>query len=100
MRWSPFFSPDAPGMGGGGEPPPSPALQSPTPRRAGSMTLREGVQGPGTSPLDPANQSLADALRVMMRLLQVTMLILAILYLGSGMHRVNEGERGIQLLFG
>ena len=64
------------------------------------MTLREGVQGPGTSPLDPANQSLADALRVMMRLLQVTMLILAILYLGSGMHRVNEGERGIQLLFG
>lgn len=99
MMWSALLSPDAPGAGGG-DLPPSPALQSPTPRRAGSMTLREGVEGPGASPLDPANQSLADALRVMMRLLQVAMIILAGLYLLSGMHRVNEGERGIQLLFG
>jgi regulator of protease activity HflC (stomatin/prohibitin superfamily) len=99
MRWSPVLSPDSPDAGG--EPPPSPALQTPAaPRRAGSMTLREGVQGPGDSPLDPANQSLADALRVMMRLLQVAMIILAVLYLFSGMHRVKEGERGIQLLFG
>src|SRR2546423_2663539 len=95
MSRGPLFSPDADEGAGA---PPSPALQPP--RRAGSMTLREGVQGPGASPLDPATQSLADALRVMMRLLQGAMVILGVLYLFSGMHRVNEGERGIQLLFG
>jgi membrane protease subunit HflK len=64
------------------------------------MTLREGTPTPGSSPLDPANQSLADALRVMMRLLQGAMVILGVLYILSGMHRVAEGNRGMRLLFG
>jgi membrane protease subunit HflK len=85
-------SPDAPGAEGG----PGPAA----PRRAGSMTLREGVQGPGENALDPANQSLADALKVMMRLLQAGMVILGILYVLSGLQSVKEGERAIRLLFG
>jgi membrane protease subunit HflK len=70
------------------------------PRRAGSMTLRDAATAPEQGALDPANQSLADALKVMMRLLQGAMVVLAVLYMFSGMHRVNEGERGMRLLFG
>jgi membrane protease subunit HflK len=85
-------APEEPGSEGG----PAPAA----PRRAGSMTLREGVQGPGENAMDPANQSLADALRVMMRLLQVGMVVLGVLYVLSGLQSVKEGERAIRLLFG
>jgi membrane protease subunit HflK len=72
---------------------------TPAGRRAGSLTLREAGEDGGLN-LDPANQSLADALRVMLRLLQAGMVVLGILYLLSGMQRVNEGERGIRLIFG
>lgn len=83
----PRLSPDEPVAGG-------------TPgRRAGSLTLREAGEGGGLN-MDPANQSLAEALRVMLRLLQAGMVVLGVLYLLSGMQRVNEGERGIRLLFG
>ena len=91
----PLHSPDAPGDGGAPVRP-----TPPPPRRAGSMTLREGVQGPGENALDPANQSLADALKVMMRLLQAGMIVLGILYVLSGLQSVKEGERAIRLLFG
>ncbi|HYE63352.1 MAG TPA: SPFH domain-containing protein [Phycisphaerales bacterium] len=74
-------------------------LAAPVARRAGSLTLRE-TGGVEAAAVDPANQSLADALRVMLRLLQFGMVILAVLYVFSGMKRVNEGERGIKLLFG
>jgi membrane protease subunit HflK len=88
---TPNLSPDDPIVPGGGEPP--------APRRAGSVVLRERVET-DASFTDPANQSLADALRVMLRLLQFGMFALAILYVLSGMKRVNEGQRGIRLLFG
>ncbi len=84
----PLLSPDQPSAG---EPVPA--------RRAGSLTLREAGEGGGLN-IDPANQSLAEALRVMLRLLQAGMVVLAVLYVFSGMQRVNEGERGIRLLFG
>lgn len=84
-----------PGNGG----PPEPAPQ----RRRGnaSVTLRraEGEQGEIAS-LDPATKSLADALRVTFRLLQVGMVILVVLYLLSGFQSVKESERGIRLRFG
>ncbi len=84
---------------GGGAPPPQPP-QPPQPRRAGSMTLRESTTAEAEGGLDPANQSLADALKVMMRLLQAGMVILAVLYVLSGLQSVKEGERAIRLLFG
>jgi len=54
----------------------------------------------GGSPLDPANQSLAEALRVMYRLLHAGMLVLLALFALSGVTWVNEGELGVRLLFG
>ncbi|CAG0970457.1 Modulator of FtsH protease HflK [Phycisphaerales bacterium] len=83
-------SPDAEGGG------------APEARRAGSVTLRSEGAGPddAASMLDPANQSLAEALKVMLVLLQGAMLILGILYLLSGIGSVKENERGLRLLFG
>jgi len=71
-------------------------------RRAGSVTLRRGESTPSEpgNLLDPANQSLADALRVMLRLLQAGMVVLGVLYVLSGLQSVKEGEKGIRLLFG
>jgi regulator of protease activity HflC (stomatin/prohibitin superfamily) len=89
----PLMSPDDPFQPGG--------EVSGAPRRAGSVSFqREGGVADEASMLDPANQSLADALRVMMGLLQLAMLVLAGLYLLSGIQTVREGERGIRLLFG
>jgi len=91
------------GGGGGGGGDAAPDSLRPM-RRAGSVNLRTGgVEGDGRSgdsPLDPANQSLADALRIMLRLLQVGMAILAGLYLFSGLQSVPEGQQAIRLLFG
>ena len=50
--------------------------------------------------LDPANQSLSEALKVMMWLLRLGMVVLAGLYLASGFRSIKENERGIRLLFG
>jgi len=50
--------------------------------------------------LDPANQSLSDALRVMYRLLQAGMVVLGVVFVLSGFRYVKEGEKGIRLLFG
>lgn len=71
-------------------------------RRAGSVNLRAAGADrlSDESPLDPANQSLADALKIMLRLLQVGMAILAGLYCLSGLQSVREGEQAIRLLFG
>lgn len=95
--------PDETGGGLAGMPP---SDLTPRERRAGSVTLREGAAAPGggaaglESAVDPANQSLADALRIMLRFLQVGMVALAVLYVLSGLEKVNEGERGIRMLFG
>lgn len=50
--------------------------------------------------MDAANQSLADALKITYGLLQVGMLVLVLLFVFSGVQRVNEGERGIKVLMG
>src|SRR5262245_23354980 len=92
MRLDRLLSPE--GDGGAAPPPP--------PRRAGSVTLRSSDSGaPDTSAmLDPANQSLADALGMMLRLVQLAMVVLIGLYLFSGLQSVQEGQRGVRLLFG
>lgn len=94
----------APEGEGGGEPllpvEDLPGVQAP-PRRAGSMTLREGgLGGSDAAALDPANQSLADALNVIYKLVILAMIALAGLWVLSGFRVVNEGSRGVRVLFG
>lgn len=71
-------------------------------RRAASVTLRREGDGPATTAalMDPANQSLAEALRITFRLLQAAMVVIVALFALSGFRSVREGEVGIRLLFG
>ena len=71
-----------------------------TARRA-SVTLRAQQEGADADALmDPANRSLADALRITYRIVQLLMLALAGLYLFSGFQTIKETEQGIRVLFG
>lgn len=50
--------------------------------------------------MDPANQSLADALRLSYRVLQIAILGLAVVFLFSGFQTVRENATGVRTLFG
>jgi regulator of protease activity HflC (stomatin/prohibitin superfamily) len=50
--------------------------------------------------MDAANESLADALRITFRLVQVGMFVLVLLFLGSGFRMIQEGERGLRVRLG
>ena len=50
--------------------------------------------------LDPANQSLAEALRKSFRVLKLIMLVLVVLYFLSGWFSVKPNERGVVLRYG
>lgn len=50
--------------------------------------------------MDPANQSLAEALRITYRIVQFAMVVLAALFIFSGVQRVDEGQSGIPLFLG
>ncbi len=52
------------------------------------------------APLDPANQSLADALKATFRVLKFFMLLVFIVYLFSGVFTVEQGEKAVVLSFG
>lgn len=52
------------------------------------------------APLNPAQQSLSDALRVSFLVLKVAMVIAVIAYLLSGIFEVNEQQRALLLRFG
>lgn len=67
--------------------------------REGSAQLRGPERG-AMAPVDPAGQSLGDALRITFGLLKLAMVVLLVLYILSGFQRVNEGEKGVRLLFG
>lgn len=74
---------------------------APAERRAGSVQLREAAPSlGGGGGADPANQSIADALKISFFLLKIGMLALGVLYALSGFQFVKEGEQGIRLLFG
>ena len=49
---------------------------------------------------DAATRSLADALQVSFALLKVAMVVLLLIYLGSGVFRVQEQTRAVRLVFG
>lgn len=69
--------------------------------RPASVTLRSQSQADETAmQLDAANQSLADALKMVFRGVQVAMVGLFTYFLFSGLQSVKETESGIKLLFG
>ena len=47
--------------------------------------------------MDAPNQSLADALRVSFRILKVVLIIVIVLYFGSGMQQLEQNERALVL---
>lgn len=50
--------------------------------------------------MDPANRSLADALKIAYRLLQIAIICLIGLYLASGFQVIQLNQRGLRLTFG
>jgi len=56
--------------------------------------------GRAVQAVDPAQQSLADALQVCFRLLKYAMVLLLIGYLATGVFRVDEQQRAVLLRFG
>ncbi len=50
--------------------------------------------------MDPANQSLADALRLSYRVLQAAMIVLVAMFLVSGIQLVRQGQGGVMTRFG
>ncbi len=74
------------------------------PRRAASAQLvveaEVGADAELREAMDPANQSLADALRLSYRVLQFVILALLALFLVSGFQRVDDSQSGVMLRFG
>ncbi|HMN97657.1 MAG TPA: SPFH domain-containing protein [Phycisphaerales bacterium] len=74
------------------------------PRRAASAQLvvdrSPAAEATLRDAMDPANQSLAEALRLSYRVLQVVILALVVLFLLSGFQSVQEGFTGVRTLFG
>ncbi len=74
------------------------------PRRAASARLvveaEVGADAELREAMDPANQSLADALRLSYRVLQFVILALLALFLVSGFQRVDDSQSGVMLRFG
>jgi len=50
--------------------------------------------------MDPANRALAEALQILLRILQGGLVVIFALYLLSGFQSVKQGQTGIRLLFG
>jgi modulator of FtsH protease HflK len=59
-----------------------------------------GAEAAMREAMDPANQSLADALRLSYRVLQVVMVILIVLFLFSGAKTIEAGQSGVRLWLG
>lgn len=70
-------------------------------RRAASVMLRpEEIRQARAATLEAANKSLADALNIVYRLLQLLMIGMVGLFLISGFRQVNESQAGIKVQFG
>lgn len=79
---------------GGSPAPGSPAPGSPAPASPGDPAIGARMQS------DAATRSLNDALQVSFALLKVAMVVLLVIYLGSGVFRVEEQQRAVRLVFG
>ncbi|MGI9014442.1 MAG: SPFH domain-containing protein [Phycisphaerales bacterium] len=74
------------------------------PRRAASaefiVKAETGAASVLREAMDPANQSLTEALRLSYRVLQLVIVILLGLFLVSGFRSIESGETGVKTLFG
>ncbi|MBX3354816.1 MAG: hypothetical protein KF724_03855 [Phycisphaeraceae bacterium] len=74
------------------------------PRREASVRLQVSAEAGGEAALreamDPANQSLGEALRLSYRILQLAILGLLVTFLFSGFQTVQEGFTGVKTMFG
>jgi regulator of protease activity HflC (stomatin/prohibitin superfamily) len=80
-----------------------PALEE-EPRRAASARFivdsEVGSEAMLRDAMDPANQSLADALRLSFRVLQAVIVVLIVLFLASGFRTVDDGYGGVKTVWG
>ena len=65
-----------------------------------TVSAAAGAEAEMRQAMDPANQSLGDALRLSYRVLQLAMLALVAVFLFSGFQQVQEGQTGVKALFG
>jgi membrane protease subunit HflK len=79
-------------------------MDTDAPRRAASarfeVSAAPGAEAALRQALDPANQSLAEALRLSYRVLQLAMLGLVAVFLLSGFQTVSEGQVAVKTVFG
>ncbi|MEI6474903.1 MAG: SPFH domain-containing protein [Planctomycetota bacterium] len=82
---------------------PAPAADE-APRRGASaqytVAAGAGAEAAMRQAMDPANQSLGEALRLSYRVLQVAILALVVVFLFSGFQTVQEGQTGVKTFFG
>src|ERR1043165_2421282 len=80
------------------------AMEEESPRRAASarfiVDTQVGSEAAMRDAMDPANQSLAEALRLSFRVLQAVILVLIVLFLASGFQTVQEGQSGVRTVWG
>jgi regulator of protease activity HflC (stomatin/prohibitin superfamily) len=85
-------------------PPIDPVQEPDAPRRGASaqfsVSASAGAEAAMREAMDPANQSLAEALRLSYRVLQAAILALVAVFLVSGFQQVQEGQTGVKTLFG
>lgn len=80
---------------------PAPAAPAePEPRLPASAGEGSGTWTAPPEPLDPAQQAMADALRVTFLLLKIVMLALVVAFLLSGCYTVESQKAAVRLLFG
>lgn len=81
-----------------------PDLEPEQPRRAASaeFLVEADTAGPAglREAMDPANQSLREALRLSYRVLQVVIVALVVVFVFSGVTRVESQQSGVMLRFG
>ncbi len=81
-----------------------PDLEPEAPRRAASaeflVQAEAGSEASLRVAMDPANQSLREALRLSYRVLQVVIVALVIVFVFSGVTRVEPEQSGVMLRFG
>ena len=94
------FENDGPDLGASREEGAAPA---PARRAASAEFVVQGAIGSEAAlreAMDPANQSLAESLRLSYRVLQVVIVILLVLFLVSGVRTVEPTQSGVMLRFG
>jgi len=69
-------------------------------RRASVVLRRDDARETRMASMAAAHKSLAEALRLIHRLILIVMIGLVALFFFSGFRQVNETERGVRLLFG